>query len=101
VEDVRAQAKLAQRYNEALGALKTGNLSAAKYLLAEVIGQQPDYKEAPRYLLLATTGLDVANFLQSEAVAKWDKVAIALYAGIAVALFLALVLIIYSLIRSL
>lgn len=38
---------------------------------------------------------------RAEAVAQRDKVAIALYAGIAVALFFALVLIIYSLIRSL
>jgi hypothetical protein len=43
------------------------------------------------------------NFLlpQTEGVTQRDKVAIALYAGIAVALFFALVLIIYSLIRSL
>jgi len=76
LENVQARARLAQRYNEAIGALKTGNLDAAQHLLAEVIGQQPDYKEASRYLLMTTDGVDIEELkmelerLKSELAAK-------------------------------
>jgi tetratricopeptide (TPR) repeat protein len=62
---VEGQKQLNETYNQALALLESGNRKAAMSLLAEVIYKQPDYKQAPRFLLLATTGVDVVE-LQSQ-----------------------------------
>jgi energy-coupling factor transporter ATP-binding protein EcfA2 len=60
----RNQERLADRYHKALKALSAGDLENAKKLLAEVILRDPAYKEAPRFLLLATTGIDAKEIKQ-------------------------------------
>lgn len=57
----QTQNRLSQRYNEALGALGTGNNATAQRLLVEVITLQPDYKEAARHLVRV---LDAAKLQQ-------------------------------------
>lgn len=59
LERARVQASLARHYNEALGAIKIGNMDVALDLLFKVVSQQPNYKETPRYLLRAITGTDI------------------------------------------
>jgi len=62
--EAKKQVSFEKSYNEALEALERGNLKIATNLLAWVIGQQADYKEAPRHLLRVLYGLevDVTNF---------------------------------------
>ena len=72
LEISQLQALLSQRYNEALVALETGAAKSAQYLLAKVISQQADYKEAARHLLRATTGTDVET-LKAELAAEREK----------------------------
>ncbi len=72
LENAQFQALLAQRYNEAIGALETGDAKGAQHSLAKVIGQQADYKEAARHLLRATTGSDV-EALKAELAAEREK----------------------------
>ncbi|MCA9996148.1 MAG: AAA family ATPase [Anaerolineales bacterium] len=53
------QQQLAQLYNQAIGALETGDKETAQRLLSQVIGQRPNYKQAARLLLRATEEIDV------------------------------------------
>ncbi len=55
---------LASMYQEALGALESGEHEKAQRLLVDVIQLQPDYREATRYLHLAVSGVDVAAEMQ-------------------------------------
>lgn len=63
--ETQARAQLAETYNLALGTLENGDKDTARRLLADVIYQQPDYKEAARFLLMAITDIDV-NWLLKE-----------------------------------
>jgi hypothetical protein len=65
LREMQEQTQLAEKYNLALGTLKAGENNAAIDLLADIIYEQPDYKEAARFLLYALTGIDV-NELQEE-----------------------------------
>jgi tetratricopeptide (TPR) repeat protein len=65
MHEAERQAGLAQTYNEALGALQTKNRALAVRLLATIISEDPDYKEAARHLFQATSGIDV-NALEEE-----------------------------------
>ncbi|MFQ5627129.1 MAG: hypothetical protein ACE5I1_00095, partial [bacterium] len=60
----RNQERLANRYNKALNAISCGDCEDAQKLLAEVILRDPAYKEASRFLLLATTGIDAKEMEQ-------------------------------------
>jgi tetratricopeptide (TPR) repeat protein len=62
---VQAQAQLAENYNLALGTLEAGDKKITIDLLADIIYEQPDYKEAARFLLYALTDIDVKR-LQEE-----------------------------------
>jgi tetratricopeptide (TPR) repeat protein len=64
LERATSQARMAQLYNEALGALETGNVEVARSKLAMVIAQEPGYKEAARYLLQALTGVNAVELRQ-------------------------------------
>jgi tetratricopeptide (TPR) repeat protein len=55
---------IASKYQQALGALEAGEPAAAVELLAEVIYEQPYYKESARYFLYAVTGVDVHELQQ-------------------------------------
>ncbi len=75
VEEPEWQARLAhaekeaawqQKYTQALGAQGTGDRATAQQLLAEIIAEKPDYKEAARYLLLATKAVDAASLQTKE-----------------------------------
>jgi tetratricopeptide (TPR) repeat protein len=68
--EANKQVSFEKSYNEALEALDHGNLKIATNLLAWVIGQQADYKEAPRHLLRALYGteIDVAKLKPYKAV---------------------------------
>ncbi len=57
--EAKKQVSFEKSYNEALEALEHGNQKIAANLLAWVIGQQADYKEAPRHLLRALYGLEI------------------------------------------
>jgi tetratricopeptide (TPR) repeat protein len=70
LEYAEGQAWLKQRYNEALGALETGDNQLAQRLLADVINRQPNYQDAPRYLLMATMGVDVLGLQKKLASEK-------------------------------
>lgn len=60
----RNQLHLAIRYEKALDAISNQNYESAQKLLAEVILRDPAYREAPRFLLLATTGIDAKELKQ-------------------------------------
>lgn len=64
LEKAESQASLEQRYNDAIQELKQGNNEIAKGLLIGIIPQEPNYKEALRYLMIAIYGdeMDIANF---------------------------------------
>lgn len=70
LERSRVQASLARHYNEALEALKIGDMDVARDLLSKVVSQQPNYKETPRYLLRAITGTDVEELKRELEVSK-------------------------------
>ncbi len=53
-----------QKYTQALGAQEIDDQETAQILLAEIITEQPDYKEAAHYLLLSTKNVD-ATALQT------------------------------------
>lgn len=83
VEDPAWQTRLAhaekeaawqQKYTQALGALETSDKETAKRLLAEIISQKPDYKEAARYLLLTTKSFD-ADMLQARMYDQAEEIA--------------------------
>lgn len=59
LQKIFEQEQLSTIYYQALGALKTGDNENAIKLLSEVIYKQPNFKEAPEYLLFATKGIDV------------------------------------------
>ena len=72
LEAGRIQSTLKADYDAALKALKHGDQETAIELLAKLILRQPRYKEAARYLLIATTGEDheeIREELRSEN--KW------------------------------
>jgi tetratricopeptide (TPR) repeat protein len=75
LENSQLQALLSQRYNEAIVALENGDAKSAQNLLAKVIGQQADYKEAARHLLRATTGSDIEALKAELAVERENRVA--------------------------
>ncbi|MGB0387889.1 MAG: tetratricopeptide repeat protein, partial [Ardenticatenaceae bacterium] len=66
LKQAQIRANLAQRYKKGLKNLKTGRASSAQRLLANVIAEEPNYKDAARHLLLATTGVDVVELQQEN-----------------------------------
>ncbi len=58
LSELEQKTQLAGWYREALGALKGDDPETARTLLARVIGVEPTYEEASRYLHLAVTGVD-------------------------------------------
>jgi tetratricopeptide (TPR) repeat protein len=68
------QTQLAKLYQNALGALQSGDKNTATMLLAKVVGIEPDYEEATRYLHLAVTGVDVVNLAETLAKMKREQV---------------------------
>ncbi|MCA9951699.1 MAG: SUMF1/EgtB/PvdO family nonheme iron enzyme, partial [Anaerolineales bacterium] len=58
------QLELQQKYNQALGALETGDTTSAQALLLAIMSVQPNYKDAPRYYLQATEDIDVTALQQ-------------------------------------
>jgi len=77
--EAKKQISFEKSYNEALEALQHGNLKIAANLLAWIIGQQADYKEAPRHLLRALDGLkessDIAEY-QSQLIEAKKQIAL-------------------------
>jgi formylglycine-generating enzyme required for sulfatase activity/tetratricopeptide (TPR) repeat protein len=57
----QAQLRWQRQYNEAIGALETGERTKAQELLTVLVAERPDYKEAARYLLQVTKGVDVVG----------------------------------------
>ncbi|MBI1922825.1 SUMF1/EgtB/PvdO family nonheme iron enzyme [Candidatus Poribacteria bacterium] len=55
IENVRKQEGVSRLYREAVDKLEAGKNQEAKKLLAEVIYQNPDYKEVALYFLLSST----------------------------------------------
>ncbi len=66
LKQAQIRVNLAHRYKGALDTLQTGRSTSAQRLLANVIAEQPTYKEAARYLLQATTGIDVVELQQEN-----------------------------------
>jgi len=57
--DAERQVALALSYREAVSALERGDKETATFLLGRIIAKEPEYKEAARYLLLATKRIDI------------------------------------------
>lgn len=61
----QVQLRWQRQYNEAVGALETGDRDKGQELLATIIAEAPTYKQAARYLLQATEEIDVTD-LQAQ-----------------------------------
>jgi len=61
ITEVEGQVSLLVDYRDALEALEIKDNERATILLADVIAKEPTYKEAARWLLLATKGVDVTQ----------------------------------------
>ena len=70
LKTVQKQKELAGTYLQAYNALQQGKKKQAQKLLAEIVGIQPDYKEALRYLLLAVKEIDLEEILQENRLAR-------------------------------
>jgi len=70
LEAGRIQASLKEEYDAALFALTDGNSDAASAVLAKLIVRQPTYREAARYLLIATTGVDTEELTEQLRIAR-------------------------------
>ena len=64
------QKTLAESYLQAGLALRQGKKDAARRLLAKIVGFQPDYKDALRYLFLVVKGIDVEEILKENRLAR-------------------------------
>lgn len=64
LQRVEHQEELGEQYSHALDLMKAGDTGSATGLLVHLMLQQPDYKEAARYVLLATTGVDVNSLVE-------------------------------------
>lgn len=65
LRNARNKLHLEERYQQAIQAIERGKLADAQRLLAEVILREPAYKDAPHYLLLATTGIDARQLRET------------------------------------
>ncbi|GAB5426424.1 MAG: hypothetical protein Crog4KO_35710 [Crocinitomicaceae bacterium] len=54
---------LSNTYRQGIGALNAGDYENAVMMLAEVVGIQPDYEEAVRYLTLAKEKIDIKEVI--------------------------------------
>ncbi|UCC87178.1 MAG: tetratricopeptide repeat protein [Anaerolineales bacterium] len=66
LEQARKQQRLKQRYTAGLGAVEQKQWTLARRALADVIYEQPDYKEASRYLHLAVAGQDATDLVDQK-----------------------------------
>jgi tetratricopeptide (TPR) repeat protein len=73
LKNARDQAQRLETYNNAILLLQKGEKERAQRLLADVINQEPAYKEAPRYLLLATTGIDIVNYVTENIESNYQE----------------------------
>ncbi len=64
------QHSLAECYLQAGLALQQGNKTLARRLYAKIVGFQPEYKDALRYLLLAVKGVDIEEILRENRLAR-------------------------------
>ena len=64
------QKTLAESYLQAGLALRQGKKDAARRLLTKIVGFQPDYKDALRYLFLVVKGIDVEEILKENRLAR-------------------------------
>ena len=64
------QRSLAECYLQAGLALQQGNTALARQLYAKIVGFQPEYKDALRYLLLAVKGVDIEEILRENRLAR-------------------------------
>lgn len=69
------QLRWQRQYNEALGALKTGDHVKAQQLLAAIIAETTNYKDTARYFLQAVTKLDMVELIQHIKVLQADATA--------------------------
>jgi tetratricopeptide (TPR) repeat protein len=61
LEQARKWQRLKKRYTAGLGAVEQKQWELARRALADVVYEQPDYKEATRYLHLAVSGEDATD----------------------------------------
>jgi tetratricopeptide (TPR) repeat protein len=73
LEIAESQASLGQRYHDAIVALEKGENEKAQVLLVGIIYQEPDYMEAPRYLVKSLYGVDIGEFKPYKKVIKKVK----------------------------
>jgi tetratricopeptide (TPR) repeat protein len=59
LEHLEQRARMADLYQQGLGALHSGDRATAISLLTEVVAMDPEYKEVTRFLHQAVTGTDV------------------------------------------
>lgn len=64
LKTAQTQTKLAEAYLRAYTALQKGKKDLAQILFGRVVGIQPDYKDALRYLLLVVKGIDIEELLK-------------------------------------
>jgi len=64
LDTARIQARLLGTYTKALHVLQTGDTKLAQRLFGNIIGTQPDYKDAAFYLVLASRGVTGEDLLQ-------------------------------------
>lgn len=86
-----------RQYNEAVGALETGDRAKGQRLLAAIIAEEPAYKQTARYLLQATEEIDVTDLqAQLQDAVPRPRVRQLLFAAVgSITILLAVALIIY------
>ena len=80
LDGARREQRLAAHYTKGLGAVEQEQWALARRELADVVNEQPDYKEATRYLHLAVTGVDAVDLqakLETERKARQEAEAAA------------------------
>jgi hypothetical protein len=74
---VKAQEHLAATYRQAVRALEVGDRPTAVKILAQIIYEEPYFKESARLFLYAVTGVDVEELRNKlKALEKNDEVII-------------------------
>ncbi|MEM9273394.1 MAG: tetratricopeptide repeat protein [Cyanobacteria bacterium P01_F01_bin.143] len=72
LQQVRDKEQLLIAYNQAIGALENEDNETAIKLLSEVIYKQPNFKNAPEYLLYITKDIDIEK-LQNELIKERQR----------------------------